>query len=177
MSIKKPYIWIFALLISQLLYIGSLKFLCLPLIIRGILCGVGTRILKIWQIEDEIWARQKFKCKVFYQHPLLQLQYQYWYQKVSLYQTINTGYYTNNDIRFLIYTDTNTNTFILSHTDTRNYCRFKYQKILILVDWMLRQRQESLCMIPTGQSSTTPDTERTKKLYTRYRPALHKIKI
>ena len=63
---KKPYIWIFSLLISQLLNIGSLKFLCLPHIIRVILCGVGIKILKIRCIEAEIWAKQKFKCKAFF---------------------------------------------------------------------------------------------------------------
>ena len=37
----------------------------------GILCGVGTRILKIGCLAAEIWAKQKFKCEVFYQHPLI----------------------------------------------------------------------------------------------------------
>ena len=44
---KKTLFQIFVLLISQLLFIGSLKFLCLPHIIRGTSWGVGTRILKI----------------------------------------------------------------------------------------------------------------------------------
>ena len=82
---KKPWFWIFVLLISQLLYIGSLKFLSLPHIIRGILCGVGTRILKIWCIEAEIWPKQKFQCKVFlstpfrFEEPLHNISS--WYQK------------------------------------------------------------------------------------------------
>ena len=62
---KKTWFWILVVLISQLLYIVSLKFLCLPHIIGGVLWGVGTRILKIRCIEAEIWAKQKFKTKVF----------------------------------------------------------------------------------------------------------------
>ena len=64
MLIKNPDIWIFVLLISQLLYIESLKFLYLPHIIRGVLCGVDTGILKIRCKEAEIWAKQNFKCQV-----------------------------------------------------------------------------------------------------------------
>ena len=42
MLIKKPHIWIF------------------------VLWGVGTRILKIQYLAAEIWAKQKFKCEVFF---------------------------------------------------------------------------------------------------------------
>ena len=66
---KNPDIWIFVLLISQLLYIESLKFLYLPHIIRGVLCGVDTGILKIRCKEAEIWAKQKFKCQVYLSTP------------------------------------------------------------------------------------------------------------
>ena len=69
MLIKKTDIWIFVLLISQLLYIESLKFLYLPHIIRGVLCGVDTGILKIRCKEAEIWAKQKFKCQVYLSTP------------------------------------------------------------------------------------------------------------
>ena len=57
------------MLISQLLYIESLKFLYLPHIIRGVLCGVDTGILKIRCKEAEIWAKQKFKCQVYLSTP------------------------------------------------------------------------------------------------------------
>ena len=69
MLIKNPDIWIFVLLISQLLYIESLKFLYLPHIIRGVLCGVDTGILKIRCKEAEIWAKQKFKYQVYLSTP------------------------------------------------------------------------------------------------------------
>ena len=62
---KKPYIWIFVSLISQLLSIRSLKFLCLPHMIYPQLCGVDTRILKILLLKAEIWTKQKFKTNVF----------------------------------------------------------------------------------------------------------------
>ena len=58
---KKTRFWIFVFLISQLLYIGFLTFLRLPYIIRGILCGVGTRMLKIRCLAAEIWAKQKIQ--------------------------------------------------------------------------------------------------------------------
>ena len=51
--VKKPSVWIFILLISQFLYIGSLKFLFIPHLIYTILCGVGTRMLKMLCIEAE----------------------------------------------------------------------------------------------------------------------------
>ena len=66
---KKTNIWIFVLLISQLLYIGSLEFLCLPHITRGILWGVGTRMLKILSIEAKIWAKRKFQCEIILSTP------------------------------------------------------------------------------------------------------------
>ena len=95
---------VFVLLISPLLNIGFLKFLCLPHTIRGIFCGVGTRILKIWCIEAEIWAKQKFKCKIVLSTPFTSITipilipkvlsvskhqhwilYQQWYQDSNLY--------------------------------------------------------------------------------------------
>ena len=68
---KNPWFWIFVLLISQLLYIGSLKSLCLPHIIRDKICGVGTRMLKIRFIEAELWAKQKFKNLGFLSSPFI----------------------------------------------------------------------------------------------------------
>ena len=41
--------------------------------IYHLLCGVCTSILKIRCIEAEIWLKQKFKRKVFYQHPLAEI--------------------------------------------------------------------------------------------------------
>ena len=61
---KNPLFWIFVLLISPLLYIGSLEFLCLPHIIRGLLALKDIRILNIRYTEAEIWAK-KIKPRVF----------------------------------------------------------------------------------------------------------------
>ena len=55
---RKRLLHDFVLLLSQPESIGSSKFLCLPPIIRGILWGVDTRILKICCFLAEIEAKQ-----------------------------------------------------------------------------------------------------------------------
>ena len=64
---KNPYLLILVLLLPQLLYIGALKFLCLPHITKGILCGVSNKILKILCVEADEILKSK---SLFYQHPL-----------------------------------------------------------------------------------------------------------
>ena len=72
-AIKKTYFWIFVLIISQLLYTGSCRFLCLPHIWYPLLCRVDVWILKIRCIEAEIWAKQKIRGNVFFLHTLYKL--------------------------------------------------------------------------------------------------------
>ena len=51
---KFQYLWKFVLLISRQEVIGFLKFLRLPHINRGYLCGVDPRFVKIWCPGAEI---------------------------------------------------------------------------------------------------------------------------
>ena len=55
------------------MFIGFVNFLRLPPIIRGILWGVGTRILKIQLTEAEISAKQKFEGEDIFCTPFITL--------------------------------------------------------------------------------------------------------
>ena len=81
----------FVLLLSQPESIGSSKFLCLPPIIRGVLCWVDTRILKIRCFLAEIEAKQNHAGDIFAAshftmklEELLGLQEYHWGEIVSV---------------------------------------------------------------------------------------------
>ena len=102
---KKTWFWIFVSLISQLLYIESLKFL-------WILCGVGTRILKIRCTEAEIWAKPKFLFAHHlwstwtYQLYLINLISSTWFNQIDLIN-LTWSHWSNqlNLINFVWYID------------------------------------------------------------------------
>ena len=63
----------FVLLLYQSESIGSSKFLCQPPIIRGVLWGVDTRIVKIRCFLAEIEAKQNHAGDVFAVSPFMLL--------------------------------------------------------------------------------------------------------
>ena len=67
----KPWFWILVVLMSRLLCIGSLGFLCLSYIISGGLWGVGAGVLGIRSGGAGMWAGRGPEPWFFFAHPLI----------------------------------------------------------------------------------------------------------
>jgi hypothetical protein len=89
--LKKPNRSNVVFLISWVQVIRSSKFLCPSPIIRGVLWGVDTNILKIRSPRLEIWGKQNWSVRVFLNHPLRHLRFDasISFQKIFLHVTWN----------------------------------------------------------------------------------------
>ena len=63
------WFWVLVVLMSRLLYVGSLGVLCLAYIIGGGLWGVGAGTLGIWGVGAGMWAGRGFGVGVFSHTP------------------------------------------------------------------------------------------------------------
>ena len=66
-----PWFWVLVVLMSRLLYVGSLGVLCLAYIIGGVLWGVGVGTLGIWGVGAGMWMGRDFGVGVFIYTPFM----------------------------------------------------------------------------------------------------------